>query len=161
MKANNGSHPVRPSRSPRHARRSVFVECVCLLFCFSCLAALCLLYESTFSFGENCLGECAGLLYIPSATACIPNAILLDSQELPTKDGSGKEECANPILYPKVNCVCWGIILLGQGFVKTYASFVVLRFFQGLFEASILPTLMTMCSIWWTREEQSLRSAFW
>ncbi|KAJ9132465.1 Major facilitator superfamily domain, general substrate transporter [Pleurostoma richardsiae] len=60
-----------------------------------------------------------------------------------------------------VNCICWGLILLGEGFVKSYTGFLVLRFFQGLFEACVLPTFLLMCSIWWTREEQSLRSAFW
>lgn len=52
-------------------------------------------------------------------------------------------------------------MVLGQGFVKNYAGFLVLRFFQGLFEACVLPTFQMMCSIWWTREEQSLRTAFW
>ncbi|RJE24484.1 Major Facilitator Superfamily [Aspergillus sclerotialis] len=60
-----------------------------------------------------------------------------------------------------INCICWGLILLGQGFVKNYAGFIVLRFFQGIFEACVLPSFVLMCSIWWTREEQSLRAAFW
>ncbi|KAJ6022339.1 hypothetical protein N7499_002898 [Penicillium canescens] len=59
-----------------------------------------------------------------------------------------------------INCICWGLILLGQGFVKNYTGFVVLRFFQGIFEACVLPTFFLMCPIWWTREEQSLRAAF-
>src|SRR5699024_5771840 len=46
-------------------------------------------------------------------------------------------------------------------FVDNYAGFVVLRFFQGIFEACVLPSFVLMCSIWWTREEQSLRAAFW
>ncbi|OAA68524.1 Major facilitator superfamily domain, general substrate transporter [Niveomyces insectorum RCEF 264] len=59
------------------------------------------------------------------------------------------------------NCVLWGLMILGQGFVKNYAGFVVLRFFQGLFEAFVLPAFHLICSMWWTREEQSLRTAFW
>ncbi|OWZ49238.1 allantoate permease [Cryptococcus neoformans] len=60
-----------------------------------------------------------------------------------------------------INCICWGLVLLGQGFVKNYAGFMVLRFFQGIFEACVLPSFLVMCSIYWTREEQSFRSAFW
>lgn len=43
----------------------------------------------------------------------------------------------------------------------SFASLAVVRFLLGVFEAAMLPCMMIINSMWYRREEQPLRTAFW
>ncbi|KAL2812559.1 major facilitator superfamily domain-containing protein [Aspergillus cavernicola] len=55
----------------------------------------------------------------------------------------------------------WGVLLIGMVGVKKFDHVMVIRFFQGAAEACIGPAWMLSTSMLWTREEQSLRMAWW
>ncbi|KAI9744427.1 MAG: hypothetical protein M1818_001956 [Claussenomyces sp. TS43310] len=59
--------------------------------------------------------------------------------------------------YTGAMIVCWSLILICHIAAKNYAGMLVLRFFLGMFEASISPALMSICSMFYTKEEQPLR----
>ncbi|KAL5339238.1 major facilitator superfamily domain-containing protein [Aspergillus crustosus] len=50
-----------------------------------------------------------------------------------------------------------GIIVIGIGFVKTYAQFVVVRSLLGIFEGGLYPGSLLFLSTMYTREELALR----
>ena len=51
----------------------------------------------------------------------------------------------------------WAILLICHVAAKNYAGMLALRFLLGMFEASISPAIMNICSLFYTREEQPLR----
>lgn len=51
----------------------------------------------------------------------------------------------------------WAILLVCHIAAKNYAGILALRFLLGMFEASISPAIMNICSLFYTREEQPLR----
>ncbi|EAL20023.1 hypothetical protein CNBF3490 [Cryptococcus deneoformans B-3501A] len=53
---------------------------------------------------------------------------------------------------------CWGIIVLAQGFVKSFAPFLVLRLLQGAFECTISPGFNLIIANWYTSQEHNSRS---
>ncbi|TVY30249.1 putative transporter [Lachnellula hyalina] len=55
----------------------------------------------------------------------------------------------------------WGGILCCMAACHSFAGLATVRFFLGVFEAGILPSLMIMNSMWYRREEQPLRTALW
>ncbi len=55
----------------------------------------------------------------------------------------------------------FGLMVLTQGFIHTSTQFMVLRFFQGFFEAGILPAAWLTVGMYWRREEQALRNGIW
>lgn len=64
-------------------------------------------------------------------------------------------------MTPKVwlsSCILgFGILVVCQGFVKTYAHLLVTRFFLGVFEAGIFPGSFYLISFWYKREESQTR----
>ncbi|KAF5001924.1 hypothetical protein FDECE_10805 [Fusarium decemcellulare] len=55
----------------------------------------------------------------------------------------------------------WGVALCLIAVCHNFASVAIIRFFLGAFEASLLPCMMLLNSMWYRREEQPLRTAFW
>lgn len=51
----------------------------------------------------------------------------------------------------------WSILLCCHVAAKNYAGMLALRFFLGMFEASISPAIMNIVSMFYTRDEQPLR----
>lgn len=51
----------------------------------------------------------------------------------------------------------FGIIMLGQGFIRNYSGLFVTRFFFGLFEAGIFPGSFYLISFWYKRQESQKR----
>lgn len=51
----------------------------------------------------------------------------------------------------------WSILLCCHAAVKNYAGMLAIRFLLGMFEASISPAIMTIVSMFYSREEQPLR----
>ncbi|CDU23570.1 related to TNA1-high affinity nicotinic acid plasma membrane permease [Sporisorium scitamineum] len=57
---------------------------------------------------------------------------------------------------------CWGIVMLGQGFVKTRQQLTVTRALVGAFEAGFFPACVWLISTWYVRRESQVRmSAFY
>lgn len=55
----------------------------------------------------------------------------------------------------------WGGVLCCMAACHSFAGLAAVRFFLGIFEAGILPSLMIMNSMWYRRSEQPLRTALW
>lgn len=55
---------------------------------------------------------------------------------------------------------CWGCILIGTAFVRSFPVFVFLRVLLGALEAPIIPGNYLILSMWYTRHEQALRTGF-
>lgn len=55
----------------------------------------------------------------------------------------------------------WGICLICMAACQNFAGLATVRFFLGVFEATILPCFMVMSATWWKRSEQALRTALW
>ncbi|PVH84373.1 putative allantoate permease [Cadophora sp. DSE1049] len=55
----------------------------------------------------------------------------------------------------------WGGVLCCMAACHNFAGLAAVRFILGVLEAGILPCLMIVNSIWYTREEQPLRTALW
>lgn len=51
----------------------------------------------------------------------------------------------------------WAILLICHIAAKNYGGILILRFLLGMFEASISPAIMSICSMWYSRAEQPLR----
>jgi MFS family permease len=48
-----------------------------------------------------------------------------------------------------------------QATVFNFSGFFAVRFFLGLVEACVSPAWVLLTSMFWTREEQPLRTSFW
>lgn len=59
------------------------------------------------------------------------------------------------------NYIAWSICMILMTATKSFTGLIILRFFLGLFEASIAPTMMIVVGMWWTRREQGFRSQWW
>ncbi|KAJ4248835.1 hypothetical protein NW762_012673 [Fusarium torreyae] len=55
----------------------------------------------------------------------------------------------------------WGVALCLIATCSNFGGVATIRFFLGIFEASLLPCMMLLNSMWYRREEQPLRTAFW
>ncbi|KAF7556925.1 hypothetical protein G7Z17_g1080 [Cylindrodendrum hubeiense] len=60
-----------------------------------------------------------------------------------------------------VSTTGWGISLICMAACQNFAGLATVRFFLGMFEATILPCFMVMSATWWKRSEQALRTALW
>lgn len=56
---------------------------------------------------------------------------------------------------------CWGACLCGMAGCNNFAGLAAVRFLLGVFEAGILPCFMVLTSVWFTRNEQPIRTALW
>lgn len=63
--------------------------------------------------------------------------------------------------YIAVCLFSWGGVLCCMAACHNFAGLATVRFILGVLEAGILPCLMIVNSIWYTREEQPLRTALW
>lgn len=54
----------------------------------------------------------------------------------------------------------FGVVLLCQGFVRTYGQLLATRFLLGLFEAGMFPGCFYLLSMWYRREEAQKRYSF-
>lgn len=59
--------------------------------------------------------------------------------------------------YTSAMLFVWAILLVAHVGAKNYGGILVLRFLLGMFEASISPSCMMICSLLYTRKEQPFR----
>lgn len=57
--------------------------------------------------------------------------------------------------------VCFGVIMLAQGFVQSYGGLLATRFLLGLFECGVFPGSFYLISFWYKREESQTRFAIY
>ncbi|KAJ8128932.1 hypothetical protein O1611_g4701 [Lasiodiplodia mahajangana] len=62
-----------------------------------------------------------------------------------------------PRIHISVITACWGVIMLGMGFVKTFGEFTALRVIIGVLEAGFFPSAVYLLSTWYTRYELGRR----
>ncbi|KAL7423536.1 hypothetical protein Q5752_001116 [Cryptotrichosporon argae] len=62
--------------------------------------------------------------------------------------------------FISANIVCWAAILCCHAAVSSYAGLLVCRFLLGFFEAAITPAFVLIISMWYRRNEQAGRIAF-
>ncbi|KAL1873618.1 hypothetical protein VTK73DRAFT_805 [Phialemonium thermophilum] len=55
----------------------------------------------------------------------------------------------------------WGACLCFMALCHNFGGLATIRFLLGILEAAILPCMMIINSMWYLREEQPLRTAFW
>ncbi|KAF2167326.1 hypothetical protein M409DRAFT_53930 [Zasmidium cellare ATCC 36951] len=55
----------------------------------------------------------------------------------------------------------WGSVCMLQAAVFDFGGFFTVRFFMGALEAVVSPAFILLTSMFWEKEEQSLRSSFW
>ncbi|KAI1213912.1 MFS general substrate transporter [Annulohypoxylon truncatum] len=68
----------------------------------------------------------------------------------------------NPHIYLPACILCFGIIMLGQGFVQSYSGLLATRFFLGLAESGIFPGSFYLISFWYKKEEAQKRfTIYW
>ncbi|KAL9948390.1 hypothetical protein ACHAQF_006757 [Verticillium nonalfalfae] len=63
--------------------------------------------------------------------------------------------------YVGVCLVLWGASLCFMALCHNFAGLATIRFLLGVFEAALLPCMMIVNSMWYRKEEQPLRTAFW
>ena len=55
----------------------------------------------------------------------------------------------------------WGSVCMLQAAVFNFGGFFAIRFFLGALEACVSPAFILLTSMFWVKEEQSMRSSFW
>ncbi|KAH8689061.1 major facilitator superfamily domain-containing protein [Talaromyces proteolyticus] len=55
--------------------------------------------------------------------------------------------------------VAWGVLTIGQGFVKTWGQLAACRFLLGFCEGGLVPAAIYLLSVWYSRFEIQLRFA--
>lgn len=68
----------------------------------------------------------------------------------------------SPHVWLSLCIMTFGVVMIGQGFVKNYSGLIATRFFLGLAEAGIFPGSFYLISFWYKREEAQKRfSVYW
>ncbi|TVY29160.1 putative transporter [Lachnellula hyalina] len=63
--------------------------------------------------------------------------------------------------YTSSNVIIWGVVLTCHAAAANYAGLLALRFFLGLFEATITPAFVLITSMWYKQSEQGQRMGYW
>jgi MFS family permease len=56
--------------------------------------------------------------------------------------------------------VAWGFVATFSGFTQSYAGFIVCRLLLGLFEAGLFPGMVVYLTLFYTKKELALRTAY-
>lgn len=60
-----------------------------------------------------------------------------------------------------LNIICWGAVVIGHAFAKSYSSLMAVRFFLGFFEVSVAPGCTLITGMWFDRKQQLHRTCWW
>ncbi|KAI1656044.1 MFS general substrate transporter [Daldinia decipiens] len=67
-----------------------------------------------------------------------------------------------PRIWLSACILSFGIVMIGQGFVKSYSGLLATRFFLGLTEAGIFPGSLYLISFWYEKSEAQKRfTVYW
>lgn len=87
----------------------------------------------------------SAIIYFGAIVSIIPSLALM--QRLPAN------------LYISTNVCIWGVITMGMASSRNFADLMGIRFVLGCFESVIFAGFGLIISMWYTREEQPLRTA--
>jgi MFS family permease len=88
------------------------------------------------------------IFYIPYIIFEIPSNILMKK--------------VKPHIWLSGCIIAFGIVMLGQAFVKSYGGLIATRFFLGLAESGIFPGSFYLISFWYKRSEAQKRfTVYW
>ena len=57
--------------------------------------------------------------------------------------------------------VFWGLCAVGCGLVSSFREFAVMRFFLGVAESGVYPTMLVLLANWFPRSERARANAYW
>ncbi|CAG9950641.1 unnamed protein product [Clonostachys rosea f. rosea IK726] len=60
-----------------------------------------------------------------------------------------------------VNIFIWGAVVACSAASTNFGSLMAVRFLLGFFESCVQPAMMTLTTMWYTKEEQSLLNSLW
>src|ERR1700761_3630597 len=60
-----------------------------------------------------------------------------------------------------LSLVVWGLCAVACGLVNTYNQFVLVRFFLGVAESAVFPSMMVLLASWFPRAERARANAYW
>ncbi|KAI0150804.1 MFS general substrate transporter [Xylariaceae sp. FL1272] len=63
--------------------------------------------------------------------------------------------------YLAGNTLLWGNVVALTAVCSSFGGLVTVRFFLGIFEATVSPALVFITSTWWTRDEIPVRTGIW
>ncbi|CRG87134.1 putative transporter C1002,16c [Talaromyces islandicus] len=87
------------------------------------------------------------IFYIPYIIFEIPSNVLMKK--------------VKPHIWLSGCIIAFGIVMLGQAFVKSYGGLIATRFFLGLAESGIFPGSFYLISFWYKRSEAQKRFTFY
>ncbi|MCJ1301813.1 hypothetical protein MMC08_004614 [Hypocenomyce scalaris] len=64
-----------------------------------------------------------------------------------------------PVVWIPSIALAWGVVTIGQGFVKTWGQMAVCRILLGTFEGGLIPGAIYLLGVWYTRFEIQKRFA--
>ncbi|KAI7871501.1 major facilitator superfamily domain-containing protein [Spinellus fusiger] len=65
-----------------------------------------------------------------------------------------------PTLWIPILTFCWGVVMICMAAVHTGSGLLVARFFLGITESGLTPGIVYYLTLWYRRQEQSSRMAF-
>ncbi|KAI1795256.1 MFS general substrate transporter [Ganoderma leucocontextum] len=86
---------------------------------------------------------CAAILLVPYALCEVPSNLVLKK--------------VGPSRWIPFIMFCWGIIVVAEGFVKTFGGLMTARVFQGMAESGIFPGLTFYLCVWYPRTAHAQR----
>ena len=86
------------------------------------------------------------VFYIPYIILEIPSNMILSRVQ--------------PRYYLSALMFCWGVVIIGAGFAKSFAGLVVCRVLIGVFEAGMFPGCMYLIGSWYSRHQVLTRMAW-
>lgn len=122
---------------------------LCITYLLQFLDKLSLNYASAYSMNAdlklkgNDYGDIAAIFNVGYLIGSIPGNWLI--QKFPVAKFTG------------VSLIIWAIILICHLGAKNYSGMMAIRFFLGVMEASISPSNMMMCSMFYNKREQPFR----
>ena len=60
-----------------------------------------------------------------------------------------------------ISLVVWGVCAVACGLVHTYQQFALARFFLGVAESAVFPSMMVLLASWFPRAERARANAYW
>ncbi|ORY26794.1 major facilitator superfamily domain-containing protein [Naematelia encephala] len=60
-----------------------------------------------------------------------------------------------------ISTIIWGVLMLGSMGCKTYGQMLAIRFLLGVFEAPLVPSLVSYTALFYTRKENAARTLIW
>ncbi|RDW84617.1 putative MFS allantoate transporter protein [Coleophoma cylindrospora] len=63
--------------------------------------------------------------------------------------------------YTSANVIIWGVVLSCHAAVSNYGALMTVRFFLGVFEATVTPAFVIITSMWYKQNEQGRRMGYW